>query len=194
MVGEMEEVGHGLGGMVYIGLKVHDAGAVGQDARGHAVVESLAYLALILVALSEVHIVADADRLGEEADHVGGLAHGLAVGDLALALVEVLDVKAEEVAGAREGEASARGVVAEVGYGYARVPDARGDVRLAHGPQGIRHDEGGVDLVPALFPGQEKVLVVHADLLAFEALDQLRYLALRHSIPPNPPFFNTLPY
>ena len=54
MVGEMEEVGHGLGGMVYIGLKVHDAGAVGQDARGHAVVESLAYLALILVALSAI--------------------------------------------------------------------------------------------------------------------------------------------
>ena len=40
---------------------------------------------MIGVALADVHVVPDADDVGHEGDHVGGLADGLAVGDLALA-------------------------------------------------------------------------------------------------------------
>ena len=50
------------------------------------------------VALADVHIVADADHVRHEGDHVGRLAHGLAVGHLALALVKVLHGQAQQVA------------------------------------------------------------------------------------------------
>ena len=66
------------------------------------------------VALADVHVVADADHLRHEGDHVRRLAHRLPVGDLALSLVEVGDGEAQQVAGRGEAEARAGGVVAEL--------------------------------------------------------------------------------
>ena len=48
----------------------------------------------VFVAFAEEDVVANADGLGEERDHVRGLAHGFAVGDLRFAFVEFLKLQA----------------------------------------------------------------------------------------------------
>ena len=62
----------------------------------------------VLLAFAEEDVVADADGLGSEADHVGRLADRLAMGDLALALVKILHCKAKHVARRCKGKARAR--------------------------------------------------------------------------------------
>jgi hypothetical protein len=184
MVGQVQDVGHGLGGVVDVALEVDHGGAVGQDAGGQAFVEALGYFALVLVAFAEVHVVPDADGLGQEADHVGGLADGLAVGDLALALVQVLDIEAQEVGGAGVGEAGAGAVVPEVGHGDAVLPEPGVDVRLAHLAQDVGHEVGGLKFVAALLPGEEEVLVVHVDLLGRQLVNQFLDFLRVHVLPP----------
>ncbi|OPZ81507.1 MAG: hypothetical protein BWY77_00611 [bacterium ADurb.Bin431] len=103
----MEEIGRGLGGMVDVALEVDDRGMLMEDPRFEALPEGGADLAHIPVALAEEHVVADADRFGEEGDHRGGLAHGFAVGDLGLDLVEFGESESEGVDGGGEAEAGA---------------------------------------------------------------------------------------
>ena len=90
LVDDVQHVGHGLGGVVHVALQVHQGGLLLQNtvavALGHGVHESL----LILVALADEHIVPDADDVGHEGHHVGGLTDGLAVGDLRLLFVQIL--------------------------------------------------------------------------------------------------------
>ena len=83
------------------------------------------------VSLADVHVVADADDVGHEGNHGSGLADGLAVSDLGLLLVQVLQLKAEQVGGLREGEPRTGGVVAEQRDGQTRVEDLGRDVVLA---------------------------------------------------------------
>ena len=145
--------------MVDVALEVDQGGLLLQHAvlvaLGHGVHE----LVHVGVALANVHVVADADDVGHEGHHVGGLADGLAVGDLALALVQILHLQAQQVAGG--GEAGAGGVVAEQGDTQAGLEDLGGDVVLAHVAQGVGDGEDGLELVVGLFPGQEEVALVH---------------------------------
>lgn len=161
MVDDVQHVGHGLGGVVDVALEVDQGGLLLQHAvlvaLGHGVHE----LVHVGVALADVHVVADADDVGHEGDHVGGLADGLAVGDLALALVQILHLQAQQVAGGGEGEAGAGGVVAEQGDTQAGLENLGGDVVLAHVAQGVGDGEDGLELVVGLFPGQEEVALVH---------------------------------
>lgn len=97
MLPQPGEVGHGLGGVIDIALQVDKRRALGQHALTIAVVERFAHLAHIGVAGAEVHIVADADSVRAEGDHVGGFTYGFAVGNLRFTLVQVLLRKAEQV-------------------------------------------------------------------------------------------------
>ena len=154
-----------------VGLLLEDAVAVALFERVH---EGL----LILVALADEHIVADADDVSHEGDHVGGLADGLAVGDLALLLVEHLLLKTEEVAGGGEGEAGTGGIVAEDGDAEAGVEDLGGLVALAQVAQGVGHGEDRVDLLVGLVPGPVEVVLVHiVDVERFEMTRQFNSLA-----------------
>ncbi len=159
---EVHGVGHGLGGVVDVALEVHQRGALLQDAGGVALLHRAGDFPHVGVALADVHVVADADHLGHEGDHVGRLPHRLAVGDLALALVQILERQAEEVAGAGEAEAGAGGVVAEDADGQAAVEDPGRDVVSPHLPQDVGHGEDRRQLVVGLLPGEQEVRQVQA--------------------------------
>ena len=156
VVDDVQHVGHALGGVVDVALQVDQGGLLLQNAVPVALGHGVHHVVLIGVALADVHVVPDADDVGHEGDHVGGLADGLAVGDLALALVQVLDLQAQQVAGGGEGEAGAGGVVPEQGDAQAGLKDLGGDVVLPHVAQGVGHGEDGLQLVVGLVPGQKK--------------------------------------
>ena len=106
---------------------------------------------------------------------------GLAVGDLGLLLVQVLDLQAQQVAGGGEGEAGAGGVVAEDGDAQAGIEDPGALVALAQVTQGVGHGEHGVNLVVGLVPGPVEVGLVHiVDMQRLQMACQLDGLA--HSV------------
>ena len=160
-VDAVEHVRHALGGMVDVALEVDQRGLLLEDARLVALGDGVHHVVHVGVALADVHVVPDADDVGHEGDHVGRLAHGLAVGDLALALVQVLDLQAQQVAGGGEGEAGAGGVVPEQGDAQPGIEDFGGDVVFPHVAQRVGHGEHGGQLVVGLLPGQEEVAFVH---------------------------------
>ena len=177
MVDDVQHVGHALSGVVHIALQVHQGGTLLQNAvpvaLGHGVHEGL----LILVALTDEHIVPDADDVGHEGDHVGGLTDSLAVGDLALLLVQILDVQAQQVACRGEGEAGTGGVVPEDGDAQTGVKHPGGLVALPQVPQGVGHGEDGVQLLVGLVPSPVEVGLVHiVDVQLFQMLCQLNRL------------------
>ena len=110
----MVEVGESLSGMVDVALQVDQSGLLLQHSVLVALFESVRDLFLICVTFAYVHIVADAHYICHKADHVGCLAHRLAVGYLAFALVEILYLKSQQTARRGKGEACAGGVIAEV--------------------------------------------------------------------------------
>ena len=161
VVNEMEGVGHTLGGVVDVALEVDQGGPLLQHAVPVALLHRVGHLFHIGVALADVHIVPDADDVGHEGDHIGGLTDGLAVGNLALALVQVLDLQAQQVAGRGKGKAGAGGVVPEQGDAQAGVKETGGDIPLPQVPQGVCHREHTRQLLAGLVPGEEEVLSVH---------------------------------
>ena len=100
------------------------------------------------MALADEHIVANADDVGHERDHVRRLAHGLAVCDLGFLFIEHLLLKTQQVARGGKREARARGVVTEDRNAEAGIEDLRVLVALAQVAQRIGHGEDRVDLVP----------------------------------------------
>src|ERR1041384_8039286 len=68
--------------------KPRSAAALAEDAFAEAFFDGVGDFAHVFVAFAEIDVVADADGFSEEGDHVGGFAHGLAVGDLGFAFVE----------------------------------------------------------------------------------------------------------
>ena len=147
--------------MVDVALQVDQSGLLLQDAGLVALGDSLHEFLLVGVALANVHVVTDTDDVSHEGNHVGSLADGLAVGDLGLALVQVLNFQTQQVAGGSEGETGTGGVVAEQGDAQAGLEDLGGDVVLTHVAQSVSHGEDGFDFVVGLVPGQEEVAVVH---------------------------------
>ena len=151
-VDAMQHVRHALRRVVDIALEVDQRGLLFEHARLVALGHGVDDVVHIRIALADVHIVADADDVGHEGDHVRGLAHRFAVRDLALALVEILHLKAEEVARRREREARAGGVIAEQRNAEAGIKDFRGDIVLPQVTQRVGHGEHGGDLIVGLFP------------------------------------------
>ena len=161
LMDDVQHVGHGLGGMVDVALQVDQRGLLLQNAVLVALGHSVHHVMHVLVALADVHVVTDADDVRHEGDHVGSLADGLAVGDLALALVQILHFQTQQVAGGGEGETGAGGVVAEQADAQTGLENLGGDVVLAHVTQGVRHGEHGLQLVSGLLPGEEEIVLVH---------------------------------
>ena len=112
---DMGRVGHTLGRMVDVALEVDQSRLLFEDAVFITLGDGVDDFFLVRMALADVHIVADADDVGHEGNHVGRFADRFAVSNLALLFVQVLDLQAEEIAGRGEGEARTRRIVAEDG-------------------------------------------------------------------------------
>ena len=169
--------------MIHVALQVHQGGLLLQDTVAVAFLHGVHKGLLILVALADEHIIADADDVGHEGDHGSGLADGLAVGDLGLLLVQVLQLKAEQVGGLREREARTGGVVAEQGDCQARVEDLGRDVVLAQLAQGVGDDVERLELVGGLVPSVQEVATVHTlKIEAVQLLDELGKLSVHGNV------------
>ena len=178
---DVQQVRHRLGGVVHVTLEVHQRGTLLQDPLLIALVQRVHKGLLILVALLNEHVVPDADDVGHEGHHVGGLTDGLAVGDLAGLLVQVLDVQAQQVAGGGKGEPCSGGVVPEDGDAQTGVKDLGGDVPLSQVAQGVRHGEDSVQLIVGLVPGPVEVILVHVvDMQLLKMLGEVLSLAHRN--------------
>ena len=103
--------------------------------------------------------------------------------DLGLLLVQVLQLKAEQVGGLREGEARTGGVVAEQGDGQTRVEDLGRDVVLAQLAQGVGDDVESLELIGGLVPSVQEVAAVHAlKIEAVQLLDELGKLDVHGNV------------
>ena len=178
VVDDMEHIGHALGGMVHIALQVDQSGSLLQNAVTVAVFQSVHEGLHVLVALTDVHIVTDADDISHEGDHVGGLTDGFAVGDLRLLLIQNLFFQTQQVAGGSEGETGAGGVVTEQGNAQTGVEDLGGLVALTQVTQSVGYGKDGVDLVVGLVPSPVEVGLVHiVDAQGFKVSCQFDSLA-----------------
>ena len=90
----MKHICHYLRGMVNVALKVYKGRLLLQDAILMTLGNGIHHFVHVGVSFANVHIIPDADDIGHEGDHVGCLADRLAVGDLGLALVQILYLKA----------------------------------------------------------------------------------------------------
>ena len=180
VVDDVEHIGHALRRVVDVALEVHKRRALFEDAVAVALFERVHEGLLILVALTDEHIVANADDVGHERDHVRRLAHGLAVCDLGLLFIEHLLLKTQQVARGGKREARARGVVAEDRNAEAGIEDLRVLVALAQVAQRVGHGEDRVDLLVALVPRPVEVALVHViDVQSLKVACQFNSLAHR---------------
>ena len=157
----MQHVGHALRRMVDVALQVDQSRSLLEDAVAVALFEGVHEGLLILVTLMDEHIVADADDVGHEGDHVRRFADGLAVGDLRLLLVEHLLLQTQQVAGGSEGETGTGGVVTEQGDTKTGIEDLGGLVVLAQVAQSVSDGEDGFDLVVGLVPRPVEIALIH---------------------------------
>ena len=161
VVDDMQHVRHALGRMVHVALQVHERRSLLEDTVAVALFQRVHERLLILMTLMDVHVVADADDVSHERDHVCGLTDGFAVGNLGLLLIENLLFQTQEVAGRSKREAGTGGVVAEQGNAETGVEDLRGLVALAQIAQGVGYGKDRVDFVVGLVPGPVEVGLVH---------------------------------
>jgi len=160
VVFKLHQVGHALGGVVHIALQVDHVRSLLQNPGIEPVFHGGGHLLHVSVTRAQENVVADADELGEEGDHVGRLAHGLAVGDLRSALVQVLNTQAQQVCRREKGKTRACGLVPEDAYRQAGLEAAGRDVFPAQPLQRIGHGNDFPELIDGFLPGQQKVLVV----------------------------------
>jgi hypothetical protein len=157
---EVREVGHALRGMVDVALQIDHRGPLLEHAVAETLIDGCRHFPHVGIALADVQVVADADDIRHEGDHVRRFAHRLPVRDLRRALVEVGHGQPEEVAGRGEAEPGARGVVPELRNREAGIPDPRGDVARAQLLEHGRHLEQRFQLLAALLPGEQEIPTV----------------------------------
>ena len=120
--------------MVNVALQIDQRGLLLKHAVAVAFGHGVHNVVHICVALANVHIVAYAYNVRHEGYHVGGFAHGFAVGNLALPFVQILHLKAQQVARGREGEAGAGRIIPEKAYAKAAVEYLGGYIVLPQVP------------------------------------------------------------
>jgi len=147
--------------MVDVALKVDEGRFLFENAVFVALGHSVDDFVLVGAALADVHVIADADDVSHEGNHVGCFTDCFAVGYLALAFVQILDFEAQEVAGRSEGETRTRGVVAEQGDAETAFKYFCGDVVFAHVAESVGYGPDGFQFVGCLFPGEEEIAFVH---------------------------------
>ena len=170
--------------MVDVALQVDQVRPLFQNAGRKTVLHGGRHLLHVSVAGAQKDVVADADELGEKADHVGGLAHGLAVGDLGAALVQVLDAQSQQIGGREKRKTRAGGLVAEDADRQTGIEAAGGDVRAAQPLQGIGHGHDFPELIHGFLPGQQKVLVKEIARKGVDFLQQRLKIAHGSSFKP----------
>ena len=147
--------------MVHIALKIHQRGTLLQNTVPVALIQRIHEGLLVSVALADVHIVPDTDDIGHEGHHVRRFPDSLAVGDLALFLLKVLRLKAQQVAGRGKGETGAGGIIPENRDSKAGIEDAGRSVPFPQVPQGIGHRENGLQFLIGFIPSPVKIGLIH---------------------------------
>ncbi len=94
-VDQVQHVCHALGRVVDIALQIDQGGPLLQHPFQEALFYGLGHFQHIGMSLADIHVITDADHVGHERDHVGSLAHCLAVGDLRLAFIQVLRLQTQ---------------------------------------------------------------------------------------------------
>ena len=130
----VEHICHALGWVVHIALEVHQRGPLLQNAVPVAFIQGIHKGFLIFVTLTDEHIVPYADDVRHEGHHVGGFPDGLAVGDLRLLFVQILNLQTQQITGGGKGEAGAGGVVPEDGDTQTGIKDPGGLIPLPEIP------------------------------------------------------------
>ena len=113
------------------------------------------------MTLTDKHIIPDADDVRHEGHHVGGFPNGLAVGDLRLLFVQILNLQTQQITGGGKGEAGAGGVVPEDGDTQTGIKDPGGLIPLPEIPQRIGYGEDGLQFLISLVPSPIKVGLIH---------------------------------
>ena len=93
-VDDVGRVSHTLSRMVDVALEVDQRRFLFEDAVFIALRDGIDDFFLVGMTFADVHVVADADDVGHEGDHVGRFPDRFAVGNLALLFVQVLDLQA----------------------------------------------------------------------------------------------------
>ncbi len=157
-------------------MEVDQGGALGQDAVVIAIGDRIGNLHHVGVSLAGIHIVPDADHFCEEGDHIGGLAHRLAMGDLGFHLVQFGQCQAQTVDRGGKAEAGAGAVVAENGDRQTIVEDAPGLLFPVQQLQYLRHQHHGLEVVQAVLPGEEEILAEGVCVECFQFFQTSHYL------------------
>ncbi len=108
MVDYMEHIRHRLCRVVDVALKVHQRRSLFQHPLVIPFLHSISNLLHIGVAFANIHIISNSDDIRHETDHISGFPNGLAVSDLALLFIEILDFQAKQVTGAGKAEPGSR--------------------------------------------------------------------------------------
>ncbi len=165
------EISHGLGRVINVALQVDQRRALGQHSLLEPFVERGAHFTHVGVAGPQVHVVANADGIGAKRDHVGGFTHRLAVGNLGLALVQILLGQAQQVEGGGVGEAGTGGVVAKHRDAKTGIEQLGGDVFGAQSLEGLGQFEHQRQLLRGLLPGQQEVFFMQVGLEFIDLFD-----------------------
>src|SRR3989304_4609802 len=111
---------------------------------------------------TDIHVITNADDVCHKRDHRGRLTHRLPMGDLGLALIQVLHLEPQEIACASKTEPRTGRLIPEERYGQAAVKEAAGNVVHSQAAQNLSRKKGGLELVIAFVPRQQKIILVHA--------------------------------
>ena len=149
----VEHIRHTLGRVVHIALEVHQRGPLLQNAVPVAFIQGIHKGFLIFVTLT--------DDVRHEGHHVGGFPNGLAVGDLRLLFVQILNLQTQQITGGGKGEAGAGGVIPEDGDTQTGIKDPGGLIPLPEIPQRIGYGEDGLQFLISLVPSPIKVGLIH---------------------------------
>ena len=67
----------------------------------------------VSVALADVHVIADTDNVSHERDHVSCFAYSLAMGNLRLAFVQILNFQTKQITCRSKRETCTGRIIAE---------------------------------------------------------------------------------
>ncbi len=165
------EISHGLGRVINVALQVDQRRALGQHPLFEPFVERGAHFTHVGVAGPQVHVVANADGIGAEGDHVGGFTDGFTVGNLGFAFIQILLGQAEQVEGGGVGETGTGGVVAKHRDAKTGIEQLGGDVFGAQSLEGLGQLEHQRQLLGGLLPGQQEVFFMQVGLEFIDLFD-----------------------
>ncbi len=124
------------------------------------------------MAFPDKHVVAYADHLRQERDHVGRLAHGLAVGDLGLGLVEIHQRQTQQAGGAGKREAGPGRLVPKQRDRQPSPEESGIDVAAPQLLEDLRGQQKRLEIAIGQLPGQQRILAVESRIGLGQLFDQ----------------------